>query len=263
MKRFLLLIILVSLNMYSFAQKTNSRGEYLVKSIKYSSSTNGMNKELFEFKYDSNDKLIEIKRHFNYQWKYKSIEIFTTVNNRYQFISYVNGKQVLNSKCQFTFNKKGYINKLYIYNLGGSRVATVGTFEYDTNGNMIINELSSEEKGGNNYKFYEKDLYTWDDGNVKKIKMMGEYARTNIEYTTIENNININIANILMPFVTNYKEHIIFATEWCGLHNKNLVSYYSSERYNMEYVFDGDILKKAYRKCENKIERTIDIEYVY
>lgn len=271
MKRFLLLIILISLNMYSFAQRTNNRGEYLVKSVHWvnvltQKSVGDKGDKWYYFKYDNNGKLIEIKKVFYQKLKYKTIELFTIVNNRYQFISYMNGKQVLNSKCQFTFNKQGYISKLYIYETSGDRYSTVGTLLYNENWELKSIDLLSEQKGGNHYKFHNNEKYVWENGNM----IDNKYATNgsdwefggSIEYSNVVNNTNINLTSLTKHANSPYNEHIMFATEWCGKKPINLMSIQGISN-TFDYFYEDELVYKIVKKNSSYIKGYYLIEYVY
>lgn len=58
----------------------------------------------------------------------------------------MNGKQVLNSKCEFTFNEQGYIDKLHIYETNGTRATTVFTLTYYDSGELKSIDSAFEEK---------------------------------------------------------------------------------------------------------------------
>lgn len=114
MKNILVIIILTSVSVCVFAQKTNNKGEYMVKSIHWVNAftqkeVGNKGDKWYHFKYNDDGNLIEVRKEYYQNFKNKTVEIFTLSNNRYQFISYVNGKQDPYTKCEFTFNEQGYI----------------------------------------------------------------------------------------------------------------------------------------------------------
>ncbi len=109
MKNILTTLVLISINICVFAQKTNNRGgifgekAYIGLMLLLKKEVGNKGDKWYHFRYDNDGNLIEVRKEYYQNFKYKAVETFTIINNRYQFISYVNGKQVLNSKCEFTF----------------------------------------------------------------------------------------------------------------------------------------------------------------
>ena len=270
MRNILVTIIIISGSVCAFAQKTNNRGEYLVKSIHWVNAftqkeVGNKGDKWYHFKYDDDGNLIEVRKEYYQNFKYKAVETFTIINNRYQFISYVNGKQVLNSKCEFTFNKQGYMTRLYIYGLNGERVTTVGTLTYYDSGELKSIDLISEEKGGNRYKIHNYEEYTWENGNVVGFRYTnddGYIQDFKTHYTDKKDNTNINLVSLTKHTAHPYNAHILFATEWCGKKPKNLVLKESGDN-SFDYIYEGNLLKRINKKNSSYSKGYYLIEYVY
>ena len=270
MKRILLIVTVICISFSLFAQKTNNRGEYLVKSIHWVNAftqkeVGNKGDKWYHFKYDDDGNLIEVRKEFYQNFKYKAVETFTIINNRYQFISYVNGKQVLNSKCEFTFNKQGYMTRLYIYGLNGERVTTVGTLIYYDSGELKSIDLISEEKSGNRYKIHNYEEYTWENGNVVGFRYTNDDGYTQdfkTHYTDKKDNTNINLVSLTKHTAHPYNAHILFATEWCGKKPKNLVLRESGSN-SFDYIYEGNLLKKINKMNSSYSKGYYLIEYVY
>lgn len=270
MKRIFLITMFVCVSFVVFAQRTNNRGEYLVKSVHWVNALT--QKEIgnkgdkwYHFKYDDNGNLIEVRKEFYQNFKYKAVETFTIINKRYQFISYINGKQVLNSKCEFTFNKQGYMARLYIYGLNGERVTTVGVLTYYDNGELKSIDLSSEEKSGNQYKIHNYEEYTWVNGNVVGFRHTDNDGYTQdfkTHYTDKNDNTNINLVSLTKHTAHPYNAHILFATEWCGKKPKKLVLRESGSN-SFDYIYKDNLLIKINKKNSSYSKGYYLIEYVY
>lgn len=270
MKRIFLITMFVCVSFVVFAQRTNNRGEYLVKSVHWVNALT--QKEIgnkgdkwYHFKYDDNGNLIEVRKEFYQNFKYKAVETFTIINKRYQFISYINGKQVLNSKCEFTFNKQGYMTRLYIYGLNGERVTTVGVLTYYDNGELKSIDLSSEEKGGNQYKIHNHEEYIWENGNVVGFRHTDNDGYTQdfkTHYTDKKDNTNINLVSLTKHTAHPYNAHILFATEWCGKKPKKLVLRESGSN-SFDYIYKDNLLIKINKKNSSYSKGYYLIEYVY
>lgn len=271
MKRILLIVTVICISFSLFAQKTNNKGEYLVKSVHWVNAftqkeVGNKGDKWYHFKYDDDGNLIEVRKEYYQNFKYKAVETFTIINNRYQFISYVNGKQVLNSKCEFTFNKQGYMTRLYIYGLNGERVTTVGTLTYYDSGELKSIDLISEEKGGNRYKIHNYEEYTWENGNMIKYHYTNDDGITqtfDIHYGNKANNTNINLSSLIKHYNSPYNEHILFATEWCGKKPNNHLSYQDMKDDTFDYIYEGNLLKKINKKNSSYSKGYYLIEYVY
>ena len=84
MKNILTTLVLISINICVFAQKTNSRGEYLVKSIHWVNAftqkeVGNKGDKWYHFKYDDDGNLIEVRKEYYQNFKYKAVETFTII----------------------------------------------------------------------------------------------------------------------------------------------------------------------------------------
>lgn len=270
MKRILLIVTVICISFSVFAQKTNNKGEYMVKSIHWVNAftqkeAGNKGDKWYHFKYNDDGNLIEVRKEYYQNFKNKTVEIFTLSNNRYQFISYVNGKQDPYTKCEFTFNEQGYIDKLYDYSTKGVEAGTLFTLIYYDNGELkSINDLF-EEKGGNRYKTHNYEEYTWVNGNVVGFRYTDDDGYTQdfeTHYTDKKNNTNINLVSLTKHTAHPYNAHILFATEWCGKKSKNLVLKESGDN-SFDYIYEGNLLKKINKKNSSYSKGYYLIEYVY
>ncbi|MFK1725740.1 hypothetical protein [Bacteroides thetaiotaomicron] len=271
MKNILTTLVLISINICVFAQRTNNRGEYLVKSIHWVNAftqkeVGNKGDKWYHFKYNDNRNMIEVRKEYYQNFKNKTVEIFTLSNNRYQFISYVNGKQEPYTKCEFTFNEQGYIDKLYDYSTKGVETGTLFTLIYYDNGELKSIDSAFEEKGGNRYKIHNYEEYTWENGNMIKYHYTNDdniVQTFDIHYGNKTNNTNINLSSLIKHYNSPYNEHILFATEWCGKKPNNLISYQDMKDDTFDYTYEGNLLKKINKKNSSYSKGYYLIEYVY
>jgi hypothetical protein len=271
MKNILVTIILTSVSVCVFAQKTNNKGGYMVKSIHWVNAftqkeVGNKGDKWYHFKYNDDGNLIEVRKEYYQNFKNKTVEIFTLSNNRYQFISYVNGKQDPYTKCEFTFNEQGYIDKLYDYSTKGVEAGTLFTLIYYDNGDLKSIDDLFEEKGGNRYKIHNYEEYTWENGNMIKYHYTNDDNITqtfDIHYGNKANNTNINLSSLIKHYNSPYNEHILFATEWCGNKPNNLISYQDMKDDTFDYIYEGNLLKKINKKNSSYSKGYYLIEYVY
>lgn len=270
MKNILITLFLLNINICVFAQRTNSRGEYLVKNIHWVNAftqkeVGNKGDKWYHFKYNDDGNLIEVRKEYYLNFKNKTVEIFTLSNNRYQFISYVNGKQDPYTKCEFTFNEQGYIDQLYDYSTKGVETGTFFTLIYYDNGELKSIDSAFEEKGGNRYKIHNNEEYTWENDNVVGFRYTDDDGYTQdfkTHYTDKNDNTNINWASLTKHTAHPYNAHILFATEWCGKKPKKLVLRESGSN-SFDYIYEGDLLIKINKKNNSYSKGYYLIEYMY
>lgn len=177
----------------------------------------------------------------------------------------MNGKQDPYTKCEFTFNEQGYIDKLYDYSTKGVEAGTLFTLIYYDNGDLKSIDDLFEEKGGNRYKIHNYEEYTWENGNVVGFRYTNDDGYTQdfkTHYTDKKDNTNINLVSLTKHTAHPYNAHILFATEWCGKKPKNLVLKESGDN-SFDYIYEGNLLKRINKKNSSYSKGYYLIEYVY
>lgn len=271
MKNILTTLVLISINICVFAQKTNSRGEHLVKSIHWVNAftqkeVGNKGDKWYHFRYDNDGNLIEVRKVWYSDFKDIAIEIYTKVegNRKGKFALYIKGKQEFSCDCVFTFGENGNIDRLIEYSKTENHSQTF-TLNYEDDDRISNIDTFTEVIGNNGYKIHNYEEYTWVNGNVVGFRYTNDDGYTQdfkTHYTDKKDNTNINLVSLTKHTAHPYNAHILFATEWCGKKPKNLVLKESGDN-SFDYIYEGNLLKKINKKNSSYSKGYYLIEYVY
>lgn len=286
MKKILLLAFLINLCSFSFAQKTNSRGEYLVKTATWKSYGQGSFK--MDLEYSNTNELIKISKKYIIG-NNKVIEYLTlkNENGKYlKYIRYVNGKQNFSVKTLYNFNKNDLITNISW--IAPSKNKLMQTFQmfYNDNRELVKMIKKTTENGGQDWNNETVTKINWEGGNIVSDREVNDgdeeypHIADFVYYPKEEivNNTNLNFNFLIMySYCRIYMRDIVMGTEWFG-RNTNLIlrstkddlkrTIYGNLKKHYEYELDGELIKELrfISPIVGKapyIYGTLTLEYVY
>lgn len=298
MKNILITIILISINVCVFAQRMNSRGEYMVKTAIVESYGGRDFSYKLDFEYNDSNDLVKVTRS-GYYGNDKYVHVYTLRSGQYDSEKYIYYTGYKNGKV-FGINKNKplcQLSKIY-YSLGGksynNRFFVVKKDVYDndnyhetTNYIYLDGKLQAIHRGTNSIDNNEIVILKWtgahvEKGNIISDRLIGSNSNWHDDFvyydkSEVINNTNLNINFINMGGVgKTYKDENIGFTEWFGLNtsmalegSKNDLKHGEAISAHYEYELDGNLIKKVryihpiVGKEHNYIYKTLTLEYVY
>lgn len=286
MKKILLLVLFIGVCVCSFAQRTNARGEYMVKSATWKSHT-GTSSFSISLEYNTSNELVKLSKRYTTTKNEKVLEqmFLKKDNGRYlKYVRYENGKQTFNIKATYTFNKNNVINYISIFVPSCNKmVSTYQMFYDDTNAMTKMIHCNSENGGiGWNCKYIT--YVNWEDGNIVSDKMIEEDDpdfpfSSDFVYIPEEkaiNNTNINFNFLIMKsHGVFYNDDVVMCTEWFGRKTNLLLRGTESDlngslriKPHYEYLIENGVIKKVLFKTSRVQEYphilgTLTLEYLY
>lgn len=291
MKRILLLVMLISISFLCFSQKTNSRGEYMVKTASWKTCT-GVGSYRLDFEYNNSNELVKMtKRYVIDNSKVTETYTLRNDNGKYlKFVRFVNGKQNFSAKAMYNFNNKNVISNINWF--APNRNKLVQTFQMFYNEkNEVIKIISKTSE--NMDEDWSSEIVTdinWLNGNVVSDRVVYSFCEdTNshadfIYYSEEEvtNNTNLNFNFLIMfTYGREYTSDCVMGTEWFGKNTKQILKgekrqinddfYKPHFRDHYEYEKENDLITKlkyiaprVHRKYDaNRTYGTLTLEYVY
>lgn len=271
--------------------KTNSRGEYMVKTATWKTCT-GVGSYKLDFEYNNSNELVKMTKRYTID-NSKVTETYTLKNDNgkyLKFVRFVNGKQNFNAKVKYNFNNKNVISNINWFAPNRNKLEQTFQIFYNEN-NEVIKIISKTSE--NMDKDWSSEIVTdinWMNGNIISDRV--EYSFTEdtndhadfIYYSKEEiiNNTNLNFNFLIMfTYGREYTSDCVMGTEWFGENTKQILKGEKSElnynyidpklRDHYEYEKNGDLITKlkyiaprvSKKYDANRIYGTLTLEYVY
>lgn len=299
MKKNFLFIFFICLSINTFAQRTNNRGECMVKSAVVESCGGRNFSYKLDFEYDSSNDLVKVTRSGYYE-NDKYVHVYTLCQEEeYEYEKYIRYIGYKNGKV-FKTNKGKILCRLarIHYSLNGkpyNRYFVTNKDAYDDGGyhemtNYIYDDgkLQAMHRGTNSTNNNEVVMMTWEvnraiKGRIISDRLIGNSTNWNDDFVyyselDVTNNTNLNINFIDMGGVgKTYKDENVGFTEWFGLNTTmalkgakgDFESGSRSVKSHYEYELDRGLIKKIRYihpiagKEHDYIFKTITLEYFY
>ena len=232
MKKILIIIVLIGVMGDLFAQRINSRGEYMVKSAIVESYGGRDFSYKLDFEYDTSNDLVKVTRS-GYHGNDKYVHVYTFRSGKYSdekyiyYTGYKNGKVFDTNKNKplcwlektyYSLERKSY-NRFFVVKkeaYGDDGFCETTDYIYRDG------ELQAIHRGTNSIGDNEIMMLTWRKRNIVSERMEGGGNWSNdleyyMESEVVNNtNLNINFFNLGGTGKT-YKDENIGFTEWFGL----------------------------------------------
>lgn len=291
MKRILLFIVLVSVSLICFSQKTNNKGEYMVKTATWKTCT-GVGSYTLDFEYNQSNELVKMTKKYVIK-NSRVIETYTLRNDNgkyLKFVRFINGKQNFSVKTLYNFNEKNVISNINWFAPKANKLVQTYQMTYNENKEVIkiINKVSE-----NMDEDWDSTIITyivWEDGTIVSDKVeysFCEDTNTHADFLHYPEDEVINNTNLNFHFLTmfsygrEYTSDCVMGTEWFGEKSKKILrgekkeiqynNHKSGLRDHYEYIKkDGLITKLRYISTRvhskydiNHVYGTLTLEYVY
>lgn len=291
MKRILLLVMLVSISFVCFSQKTNSKGEYMIKTATWKTCT-GVGSYKLDFEYNNSNELVKMtKRYVIDNSKVTETYTLRNDNGKYlKFVRFVNGKQNFSAKAMHNFNNKNVISNINWF--APNRNKLVQTFQmfYNEKNEVIKIIKKTSENMDEDWSSETITNINWLNGNIVSDRVVYSFcedtnSHADFIYYSVEeamNNTNLNFNFLIMfTYGRDYTSDCVMGTEWFGKNTKQILKgdkrqinddfYKPHFRDHYEYEKENDLITKlkyiaprVHRKYDaNRIYGTLTLEYVY